>query len=114
MSEFENEMPGVFEMSDEEGNTILVREIDNFFYNGEEYVILTDDVEEEDAEETDEPEEIDCYVMKVVTSTDENGEEMEEFVPIEDPDLEARLIEVASTKMNEEDDEEESTAEAGG
>ncbi len=99
--------PDLIEMTDEDGNTITMQVLDYFFYNGEEYVILTDDVEEEDAEETDEPEEIDCYVMKVVTSTDENGEEMEEFVPIEDPDLEARLIEVASTKMNEEDDEEE-------
>ena len=36
-----------------------------------------------------------------------NGEEMEEFVPIEDLELEARLIEVASTQMNDTEDEEE-------
>ena len=97
--------PDLIVMTDEEGNSITMQVLDYFFYNGEEYVILTDDVAEGDEDE--EAEEIDCYVMKVITSTDENGEEMEEFAPIEDPDLEARLIEVASTRMNEDDEEEE-------
>jgi hypothetical protein len=53
---------------------------------------------------TDEAEQIDCYVMKIVITTDENGEELEEFVPVEDQALEAKLMEIATMKLN--DDEE--------
>ena len=86
------------EMTDEEGNTILFKIIDYFFYNGEEYAILTDSNEDEAAEA------VDCYVMKIVLTTDEDGEELEEFVPVEDQKLEAKLMEIASMKLN--DDEE--------
>ncbi|MGN0794984.1 MAG: DUF1292 domain-containing protein [Aristaeellaceae bacterium] len=88
----------IIEMTDEDGNTILFRIIDYFFYNGDEYAILTDSTEE-DASEA-----VDCYVMKIVLTTDENGEELEEFVPVEDQKLEARLMEIATMKLN--DDEE--------
>ena len=88
----------IIEMTDEEGNTILFKIIDYFFYNGEEYAILTDSNDEDDDEA------IDCYVMKIVLTTDENGEELEEFVPVEDQKLEAKLMEIASMKLN--DDEE--------
>ena len=37
--------------------------------------------------------------------TDENGEEMEEFVPVEDAELEERLIEIASTRLNNSEEE---------
>ena len=50
-----------------------------------------------------EEEEITCYIMKVVPK-DENGEEFEEFIPVEDEALEAKLIEVAMTKLESEDD----------
>ena len=56
-------------------------------------------------EETDN-EEITCYIMKVITSTEEDGEEVEEFVPVDDA-LEAKLIEVATTKLSAEDDAED-------
>ena len=45
-------------------------------------------------------------IMKVIEST-VDGEEVEEFVPVEDQALEAKLIEIATTKLNAEDDEEE-------
>ena len=106
--------PDVIEMTDDEGNTILLQIIDYFFYNGEEYAILTDSIEEDgDAEpdeqcapddDTDEAEGVTCYVMKVNTITDENGEELEEFIPVEDQALEAKLMEVASTRLNEDDE----------
>ena len=107
MFEDEDEVfePDLIEMTDDEGNTITMQVLDYFFYNGDEYVILTDDLSDE--EDEDAPEGIDCYVMKVNTSTDENGEEMEEFVPIDDPELESKLIEIASSRLNEEDEEEE-------
>jgi len=88
----------IIEMTDEEGNTILFKIIDYFFYNGEEYAILTD------SNEDDTTEAVDCYVMKIVLTTDEDGEELEEFVPVEDQKLEAKLMEIASMKLN--DDEE--------
>ena len=94
----EGVMEDVIEMTDEEGNTILFSIIDYFFYNGEEYAILTD------SNEDDTTEAVDCYVMKIVPTTDEDGEELEEFVPVEDQKLEAKLMEIASMKLN--DDEE--------
>lgn len=106
----------LIEMSDDEGNTILLEVIDYFFYNGEEYAILADSVDEDSGEtdevcahddETDEAEEITCYVMKVNTITDENGEELEEFIPVEDQALEAKLMEIASTHLNDDNLDEE-------
>ena len=94
----EGVMEDVIEMTDEEGNTILFSIIDYFFYNGEEYAILTDS-NEDDASEA-----VDCYVMKIVATTDESGEELEEFVPVEDQALEAKLMEIASMKLNSDEE----------
>lgn len=106
--------PDIIEMTDDEGNTILLEVVDYFFYNGEEYCILTDSIGEDGDDEpdeqcapdddTDEAEGITCYIMKVNTSTDENGEELEEFIPVEDQALEAKLIEIASTRLNDDDE----------
>lgn len=124
MYEDENENLDIIEMTDDEGNTILMQVFDYFYYNGEEYVILTDSINDDECdceecnhqhehdeqcacgcEDCDEAEEITCYIMKVIEST-VDGEEVEEFVPVEDQALEAKLIEIASTKLNAEDDEE--------
>ncbi len=94
----------VIEMIDEEGNTLLFTIIDYFFYNGEEYAILTDSNDADTTEAEDDSEEIDCYVMKIVATTDENGEELEEFVPVEDQALEAKLMEIASMKLNSDEE----------
>lgn len=91
----------IIEMTDDEGNTILMQVIDYFFYNGDEYVILSDYVED-----ADDAEELNCYVLQVLTSTNEDGEEMEEFVPIEDLELEEKLIEIANNKLNEDEEPE--------
>lgn len=103
----EGDMEDVIEMTDEEGNTILFSIIDYFFYNGEEYAILTDsndeDTTDSDADD-DADESVDCYVMKIVATTDESGEELEEFVPVEDQALEAKLMEIASMKLNSDED----------
>ena len=88
----------IIEMTDEDGNVTLFRILDYFSYNGEEYAILTD------SNDDDTTEAVDCYVMKIVPTTDEDGEELEEFVPVEDQKLEAKLMEIATTKLN--DDEE--------
>ena len=92
---------------DEEGNKVLLEVVRYFFYNGEEYVVLGDaqqnsecgcdceqcDHDHGDDGDDDEEEPVDLYIMKVVES-EENGEEMEEFVPVEDEALLEKLIEV--------------------
>ncbi len=91
----------LIEIYDDEDNPILTEVLDYFFYNGEEYVLLAVVNEEEEEEETDEPLEVDCFVMKVREFTDENGEEMEEFIPVDDDDLEGKLLEVATQYLDE-------------
>ncbi len=121
----DDEDQDIIEMTDDEGNTILMQVVDYFFYNGDEYVILTDSIDDQecdcddchDADEHDgtcacgcdeceEAEEITCYIMKVITHT-EDGEEVEEFVPVEDQALEAKLIEIATTQLNADDEPDE-------
>ena len=46
LPEDESMQPDLLEMTDEDGNTILVQVLDYFFYNGQEYAILTDAPEE--------------------------------------------------------------------
>lgn len=109
---FEADLADLIEMTDEDGNTTLFEIVDYFFYNGEEYAILTEaDASEAEQvaqcapeDEADEQEEVSCYIMKVVQATDDAGEEIEEFVPVEDQALEAKLIEIASTRLNADDD----------
>ena len=103
MPEDENMQPDLLEMTDEEGNSILLQVLEYFFYNGQEYAILADAPQE--ANTADVPEEVGCYVLRVNTFTDENGEEMEEFVPIEDAALEEKLIGIASTRLSEDEEE---------
>lgn len=105
----EEEERDIVEFSDEDGNTLLLEVLDYFFYNGEEFAVLGDADEECDCDhEHAEDEECDCehslYIMKVITSTDEKGEEMEEFVPVED-ELMEQLIEVVQTRFSEDDEE---------
>jgi hypothetical protein len=104
----------IVEFTDEDGNTLLLEVLDCFFYNGEEFAVLGDvedacDCEEcgadhEHSEECDH--EHSLYIMKIETSTDENGEEVEEFIPVEDALMEA-LIEIVQTRFFEDDDGEE-------
>ena len=78
----------LIELLDEDGNEFVAEVVDYFFYNGEEYATLAS------AEEG----ETDRFVMKVNSFTDEDGEEMEEFLPVEDS-LEEMLIEIARTRL---------------
>ena len=116
----ENEPQDLIEGVDEEGNKVLLQVVRYFFYNGEEYVVLGDAQSEDDCDcgceachahadgaecgcECDDDEAMNLYIMKVV-DTEEDGEEMEEFVPVEDDDLLEKLIEVVQTDF--ESDEE--------
>ncbi len=105
----EEQEPDLLEVTDDEGNVMLMQIVDYFFYNGQEYAIVADYDTEEEAEEMPPADGVDCFVMQVNSFTDENGEEFDEFVPIEDEELENRLITVARgyLESDQEADEEE-------
>jgi len=96
---------------DEEGNKVLLEVVRYFFYNGDEYVVLGDAQQSGDCDEgcehcdhhhEDEEDTISLYIMKVVES-EEDGEEMEEFVPVEDEDLLEKLIEIVQADFDNEE-----------
>ena len=90
----EEEIQDLIEGVDEDGNTVMLEVVRYFFYNGEEYVVLGDaHVGEDEAEDSDEEEAVNLYIMKVVEK-EEDGEELEEFLAVEDEDLLEKLIEV--------------------
>ena len=91
----------VVEFVDDEGNTLLLEVMDYFFYNGEEFAALCD--AKEDGDESDED---GVYIMKINSYTDENGEEMEEFVPPEEALME-KLIAIVQTRFDGAEDEDE-------
>ncbi len=107
---YEDDQLDIVEGTDEEGNKVLLQVMEYFFYNGEEYVVLgaADECEDEECEacgHDDHEHETDLYIMKVLT-TEENGEEVEEFVPV-DEDLMDKLIQVVQTNFNEDSDDED-------
>ncbi len=88
------------EMEDDEGGSVTLRVERYFFYNGDEYVLLSDDIEGNKPEG-----DITRYVMKVVPLPEE-GEDMEEFVPVED-ELMERLVKAARVTFGNGGEEEE-------
>ena len=71
-----------------------------FFYNGEEYVLLSDACDAQDEND------ISRYVMKVQPVEGEGNEDMEEFVPV-DEDLMDQLVEIAEAIYDTADGDEE-------
>ncbi len=104
MDEFEmngmdgNEMDDLVVFEDEDGVEYSFTVEDYFFYNGEEYALLADAEPDEEGNKG-------CIVCQVVPSGDD--EEEEEFVPVADEDLAEKLYEIATTKLSEEEEEEE-------
>ena len=95
----EEERLDIVEGVDEDGNRLLLRVNRYFYYNGEEYVLLSDDVEEA----AKDLENVTFFVMKVSVSTDEDGEEIEEFEPVEQELMDA-LIQVVKTNFEDDSD----------
>lgn len=95
----EDERLDIVEGVDEEGNRLLLRVNRYFYYNGEEYVLLSDDIDEE----KDDLDDVTFFVMKVSVSKDEDGEEIEEFEPVEQ-ELMDSLIEVIRTNFEDDSD----------
>ena len=102
MDDFENNNmePDTIIFEDEDGNEYEFNVRDYFFYNGDEYALLTETDQDEDDENGEE-----CIVCKVETVTGDDGEEDEEFVLVEDEALAEKLIEIANSRIG--DDEEE-------
>ena len=90
----------VFE--DEDGNEITFVIEDYFFYNGDEYAILTEYDTENDNVKSEEG----SIVCKIETVEGEDGEEDEEFVPVEDEEFAEKLIEIANAQLAEDEEEE--------
>ena len=95
----EDDRLDIVEGVDEDGNRLLLRVNRYFYYNGEEYVLLSDDIDEVN----DHLDEVTFFVMKVSVSTDEDGDEVEEFEPV-DQDLMDALIEVVKTNFEDDSD----------
>ena len=95
----------IVEFTDDNGNTLMLEVMDYFYYNGQEFAALCNANENPG---DDDPDDDAVYIMQVNTFTDENGEEMEEFVPPEE-NLMEKLIQVVRTRFTDdgEDDEEE-------
>ena len=91
-----NEELDIIELESEDGELLRLCVDRYFFYNGDEYVLLSDDCGQNKPED-----EVSHYVMKVVPLEDEDGEEMEEFVPVEDELMDQLIHVVESTFGNE-------------
>jgi len=99
MNNLEGMEPDTIIFEDDDGNEYEFEVRDYFFYNGDEYALLTEVGQEEDENGEE------CIVCKVVPTTNDDGEEDEEFLLVEDEGLAEKLIEIANTRMA--DDEEE-------
>ena len=90
----------VFE--DDAGNEITMEVLDYLCYEGKEYALLTEYVEDDD---DDEEGEIDVMIMEVVPV----GDDQEEFLPIDDDLAEKVLAIFESNEMDDvyEDDEDD-------
>ena len=76
----------VFE--DDAGNELTMEVLDYLSYEGKEYALLTEYVEDKD-DDGDEDEPIEVFIMEVVPV----GEDQEEFVPVDDA-LAEKLIKI--------------------
>jgi len=90
----------VFE--DDAGNEITMEVLDYLCYEGKEYALLTEYVEDDD---DDEEGEIEVMIMEVVPV----GDDQEEFLPIDDDLAEKVMAVFESNEMDEvyEDDEDD-------
>lgn len=75
----------VFE--DDAGNKLTMEVLDYLAYEGKEYALLTEYVEDDDDGDEDEP--VEVFIMEVVPV----GEDQEEFVPIDEA-LAEKLIKI--------------------
>ncbi len=90
----------LIELEDEEGHVTLWEEVQDLFYNGEQYAILR----RRGADSAPDAEVL-C-AARITPFTDEDGEEMEELVMVDDEKLTEKIIEIASLRFGGEEEEE--------
>ena len=88
---------------DEEGNKLVMEVLDYLAYEGKEYALLTEYVEDDEDGDEDEP--IEVFIMEVRPV----GEDQEEFVPVDEALAETLIKIFESDDFDEvyEDDEDE-------
>ncbi len=94
MTESMDQELDIVTLEDENGGELTLRVERYFYYNGEEFVILSADLDGTQADP-------DRYVMRVTPV--EGEDDMEEFTPVEDEALEERLIRAAETVLDSAD-----------
>ena len=94
----------IYTMTDEDGNDITVQAIDYFYYNGDEYAVMTELAEGQEpwTELGGDEEAPEIFFMKVEQVDEENAE----FIPV-DEDLSEELFEVYSAGLEEMDEDDE-------
>lgn len=109
MSPEQMEERDIIEFTDDAGNTLLLEVMDYFYYNGEEFAALSE-AKEDPAD--DDPDNDPVYIMKVNCYQNDDGEDMEEFVPPSE-ELMEKLIRVVRTRFVDHENGEEDGEEAG-
>lgn len=89
----------IIEAPDEEGNTLFLQVDKYFYYNGDEYVLLREVEDAQGAPGIDER----LHIMRVDISKDDDGEEVEDFVPVEDALAQSLLVSVGERHSTPED-----------
>ena len=102
----ENQEMDLLVFTDEDGNDVTMQVLDYFYYNGEEYAVLTEAAEHDHEacgcchDECCECEEAEVFFMKVVPV---DGEQVE-FEPVSE-ELADTLFEVISSDFDEDEEE---------
>lgn len=101
-----NQEPEILVFTDDEGNDVNVQVLNYFYYNGDEYAVLTEVTDGAPACECPPDQPCECepaeiFFMKVVPVDEENVE----FQPVEDEDLADKLFEIISTDYDEDEDD---------
>ena len=81
---------------DDNGDEFDLEVIDYFEYEGKEYGVLIDPDLPDDAEY------FEVCIMEIVVHEEED---LEEFLPVEDEELQAKLLEIAQKRMEEWDED---------
>ena len=88
---------------DDDGNELTMEVLDYLAYEGKEYALLTELVEDEDEDEGDEDEPVEVFIMEVRPV----GEDQEEFVPVDEKLAETLIKIFESDDFDEIYDEDE-------
>ena len=99
-----NEELELYVFSDEDGNDVNVQVLDYFYYNGDEYAVMTELAEGQEpwTEAGGDEEAPEIFFMEVKEVDEENVE----FVPVDD-DLSDKLFEIVNSEFEDEIDDEE-------